>query len=191
MKTQRKEAETMGKRAGQGMPSLPGIPSPGSSKIKSGVDPIEEMAGALTDPIIVFPAGGWEQDLPQRLKNELPLRRLLHVYQCLNGKAEWDEATDIEALLYIYPASLAAPMSHDWARIYLYLGTKVMGDSFPQDIRVEALSDYEMGELRGLKRWIQKKKVEARRARRRQEKAEEKGRKAELEPAEYEQIRLL
>ena len=28
------------------------------------VDPIEEMVYALTDPIIVFPAGGWENDLP-------------------------------------------------------------------------------------------------------------------------------
>jgi len=43
------------------------------------VDPLEEMVYALTDPIIVFPAGGWENDLPERLKNELPLRRLAHV----------------------------------------------------------------------------------------------------------------
>ncbi|MFQ5827041.1 MAG: hypothetical protein ACE5IA_06765 [Dehalococcoidia bacterium] len=191
MKTERKEAEAMGKRAGQGMPSLPGIPSPGSTKTKSGVDAIEEMVGALTDPIIVFPAGGWEQDLPERLKNELPLRRLIHVHQCLNGKAEWDEATDIEALLYIYPASLAAPMSHDWAQIYLYLGTRVMGDQFPEDLGVETLSDHEMGELRDLKRWIRKKKVEARRERRHGRKAREKEARAELEPAKYEQMRLL
>ncbi len=53
---------------------------------KGKVDPIEEMVGALCDPIIVFPGGGWEQDLPERLKSELPLRRLIHVKLCFDGK---------------------------------------------------------------------------------------------------------
>ena len=151
------------------------------------VDPIEEMAGALCDPIIVFPGGGWEQDLPERLKTELPLRRLAHVHLCLNGKEKWDEACDLEALLYLYPASLFAPMSEQWARIYIYLGTKCMGEHFSEDIRQESLDPYDMGELLGLKRWIQKQKVKARKERRHQEKVQE---KAEVTPIKCEQTKL-
>ena len=154
---------------------------------KGKVDPIEEMVGALCDPIIVFPGGGWEQDLPERLKSELPLRRLIHVKLCLDGKEKWDEACDLEALLYLYPASLFAPMSEQWTRIYLHLGTKCMGDRCPEDIRQESLDPYDMGELLGLKRWIQNQKVKARKERRRKEKVQE---KAEVTPIECEQAKL-
>lgn len=111
--------------------------------------------------------------------------------KCSKGEAEWDEATDIEALLYLYPASLCAPMGEQWSRIYLYLGTKVMGDKVPEDIKQKELSDYDMGELRDLKRWIWRKKVEARKLRRHQEKAEAKAEKAEVVvTAEPEQFKL-
>ncbi|KKM25099.1 hypothetical protein LCGC14_1598380 [marine sediment metagenome] len=191
----------MGKRAGRGMSSLPGLPSPGPKRIKngvdpgptgikSGVDPMEELVGAICDSIIVYPSG-WEDTIPERWKNELPMHRLIHVSLCNHGKAEWDEATDLEAMLYMYPASLDFPLGEQWSRIYLHLGTKVMGDKFPEDLREETLSAYDEGALRDLKRWIQKKKVEARKARRRQEKAQDKERKAELEPAKYEMMRLL
>jgi len=36
------------------------------------VDPLEEMVYGLTDPTIVFPAGGWENDLPERPKTSSP-----------------------------------------------------------------------------------------------------------------------
>ena len=150
------------------------------------VDPIEEMVGALCDPIIVFPGGGWEQDLPEGLKKELPLRRLIHVKLCSDGKEKWDEACDLEALLYLYPASMVAPMSEQWTRIYLYLGTKCMGDRCPEDIRQESLDQYDMGELLGLKRWIRERKVKARKERRHQEKAE----KVEVVKVECEQTKL-
>lgn len=57
--------------------SMAGLPGLGTEKaetkgIAPGVDWIEETVGALTDPIIVFPGGGWEKDLPERLKKELP-----------------------------------------------------------------------------------------------------------------------
>ena len=171
----------------EGTPSLPGLPTspPG---IERGVDSIEEMVGALCDPIIVFPAGGWENDLPERLRNLLPLHRLAHVHQCLEGKAEWDEACDLEALLYLYPASLAAPMGEQWSRIYLYLGSKVMGEKFPEDIRRENLDEYDLGELRDLKRWIYKTKLKARKERQRQGKAEK---KTEVEPVKCEQLRIM
>ncbi len=146
-------------------------------------DPIEELAGALTDPTIVFPAGGWENDIPQHLKDRLPIDRLAHQMRCHKGEAQWDEACDLEALLYMYPRTMASPLSEQWTRIYLYLGTKVMGDKIPQDIKQERLSDYDMAQLRDLKRWIHKRKVKARRERR-------KGEKVEVVPAKVEYPRL-
>ena len=134
------------------------------------VDPIAEMVGAICDPLIVFPAGGWEETLPEELKKRLPLDRLLHNMLCSQGKAQWDEACDLEALLYMYPRTLAAPFSEQWTRIYIYLGTQVMGKKIPDDIRQDTLSDYDMEALRGLKQWIYKKKLQARRDRRRGEK---------------------
>lgn len=154
------------------------------------VDPIEESVGALFDPIIVYPAGGWENDLPEPLKKELPLHRMAHNMLCIRGKASWDEACDVEALLYLYPASLAAPMGHDWTQIYLYLGYKVMGSRMPEDVAQKTLTNYEMGMLRDLKRWIQRKKLEARKARRRQEKAEKPAKQQAVE-AEYEQMKMV
>lgn len=179
----------MGKRQ-EGKMSLPGLPAE-PAVAKSKVDPIEEMVGALTDPIIVFPSG-WEQDLPERLRNELPLRRLIHIHQCLQGEAKWEEACDLEALIYLFPASLAFPLGEEWTKIYLYLGTKVMGDKFPQDIKQETIPDYYDQDLRELKRWIRKKKVEARKERQRCQKEGKKDEeKAEVEPVECEQLKFL
>ena len=175
----------MGKRQ-EGM-SLPGMP-PGPAEPKSKADPIEEMVGALTDPIIVFPSG-WEDTMPEWMKQDLPIRRLAHIMKCLQGQANWEEACDLEALMYLYPASLAQPMGEEWTKVYLYLGTKFMGDKFPEDIRVEDLPSHYEHDLRDLKRWIQKKKVEARKERQRREKAEKKV-EAEVKPVQCEQLKF-
>ena len=92
--------------------------------------------------------------------------------RCNAGKAQWDEACDEEALLYMSPLTLEHPISEQWTRIYLYLGTKCLGPKLPEDVRQETLSQYDMAQLRDLKRWIYKKKIEARKARVRGEKAE-------------------
>ena len=155
-----------------------------ASKPTKEVDWIEEMVGALFDPLIVFPSG-WEDTIPENLKKELPLRRLAHLMLCNKGEASWEEATDLEALLYMYPLTLAHPISEQWTRIYLYLGTQVMGQKFPGDIRQESLSDYDMGELRDLKRWIYSQRVKARKERARGEKA-----KPKQEPVKYDQVRF-
>ena len=139
---------------------------------KGAIDPIEEMVGALFDPIIVFPSP-WQETIPEKLKQELPLRRLAHQMLCLKGDASWDEACDLEALIYLYPASLEAPMDHHWANIYLYLGTKCYGSSFPEDIRKEGLDSHESGMLRDLKCWLRKKKLEARKEKARKRKTEQ------------------
>ena len=38
---------------------------------------VDDIVGALCDPIIVFPAGGWENDLPDWIKPQITLERLI------------------------------------------------------------------------------------------------------------------
>src|SRR3990170_4038498 len=157
---------------------------PEAARDKSVDKEIEELVCALTDPLIVWP-GPWMDTIPEERRKELPLHRLVHLMRCNQGKAAWDEATDLEALLYMYPLTLEHPISEQWTRIYLYLGTRVMGQEFPGDIRQESLSDYDMGELRDLKRWIYRQRAKARKERARGEKTE-----AKQEPAKYDQLRF-
>ena len=146
---------------------------------------IEEMVGALFDVAVVYPSA-WMEDVKELpLHKELAQRRLVHLMLCNAGKAQWDEACDEEAMLYMYPRTMEAPLSEQWTRIYLFLGTRCLGPKLPDNVKQESLSDYDMAQLRDLKRWIYKKKVEARKARARGEKAE-----AKTEPAKAEQFKF-
>ena len=106
-------------------------------------------------------------------------------------KGDDDLATDVEALIYMYPRTLEAPLDRDWTEIYLYLGTKVMGGAMgkdvPEDIKIEKLTEYQERQLNDLKRWIrehQRKAVaERKRAERHQAKEEEAARRREEQPA--------
>ena len=120
--------------------------------------------GTLCAPIIVYPGGGWEQDLPKPLLDRLQIDRLANNMLCLKGDASWEEVCDTEALLYMYPRTMEEPLSEHWTRIYLYLGTKVM-QNVPDDIKMETLNDYDMRTLIDLKRWIRQKKVATRKDR--------------------------
>jgi len=154
---------------------------------------ISDIVGALTDPIIVYPGGGWENDLPDWIKPAITLERLIMNVTALKG--EEPTGTDAEALAYLFPACLSFPFTHDWTQIYLYLGSKVMQhhnpfkkeEPFPDDIKVESLDDGQMRDLNRLKAWIYKKRGEVRldreRAARRQEKEETAERKREAQPA--------
>ena len=128
---------------------------------------IDDIAGAICDPIIVYPGPGWERDLPPDLKKPVPLDRLIHTMLCLKRKASREECCDLEALLYLFRAAMAAPMPDRWNRVYLYLGAKVMGQAAPEGFAEEhgELSQTDMDDLQKLKRWVQQKKIEARKAR--------------------------
>jgi len=153
--------------------SFSGLPPvSGGAKVKESVDPIEEIVGALTDPMIAYPSP-WIDTIPEQMKKDLPIHRLMHLMLCTKGKADWEEACDLETLIYLYPAALEFPLDGDWAQIYFYLGTKYMGDKVPPELRVENLSDYEERLLRDLKRWIYQKKVKLRKERMRQKEAAE------------------
>ena len=140
---------------------------------------ISEIVGVFTDPIIVFP-GGWGDTLPEWLKGAITMERLEMNMKALKGKEM--TGTDAEACAYLYTASLTAPMDHDWSQIYLYVATKTYsrhkGGEVPEDIRVESLNDYQLGELNRLKGWIYRQRVKVReerdRASRRQEREEAK-----------------
>ena len=135
---------------------------------------IDALVGAITDPIIVF-TSPWMDTLPEWIKGEVKLQRLAQLM-----KGEEEVATDAEALAYMYPRALEAPLDPDWTGIYLYLGSRVMRDRMPDDIRKDSLNDYQMGLLMELKRWIYRQRVKARkergRAERRQARAEAKAR---------------
>ena len=148
------------------------------------VDPIEELVGAICDPIIVYPSQ-WAQDLPERLKEELPIHRLAHVKRCLEGEASWDEVCDLEALLYLYPRSLESPLGETWTNIYLYLGTKAMGN-VSEEVKVKTLTSYQESELRELKRWIRSQKLKSRKGERHQDKSKE----SKIIPIEAEQLKM-
>jgi len=149
---------------------------------------ISDIVGVFSDPIIVYPAGGWENDIPEKVKQQITLERLI---MCMRAaKGEEPTGTDAEALAYMYPRTMEAPLDRDWVDIYLYLGTKVMagaGIEMPEDIRKDSLDDYLMGKLNHLKAWIYGGRIQARldrdRAARRQEKEEEAERKKEAQPA--------
>jgi len=127
---------------------------------------ISDLVGTFTDPIIVYP-GGWGDTLPDWLKNAITLERLEMNIRASRG--EEPTGTDAEACAYLYAAGLTAPMDHDWSQIYLYVSTRTYsrhkGSQVPDDIRVESLNDYQLGELNRLKVWLYQQRAKARQER--------------------------
>ena len=134
---------------------------------------IDDIVGALTDPIIVCPSP-WQDTLPEWIKPAITMERLIENMKALKG--ETPTGTDAEVLAYMYPRSLEAPLDSDWTQIYLYVSTKVMSrhkeTEIPADIKVELLSDYQMQRLKELKDWIYEERVRLRQERRRAERAQ-------------------
>ncbi len=149
---------------------------------------VSEIVGCLTDPIIAFP-GGWGADLPDWLKTAITLERLVMNIRAHRG--EEMTGTNAEACAYLYTASLTNPIDSDWAQIYLYITNQVYsrhrskeGGILPEDIRVESISDYQMGELRRLKDWIYQRRTRARQERDRDERREKREEEVSKKKAE-------
>lgn len=134
---------------------------------------IDNLVGALTDPIIVMP-GGWGDTLPEWIKNQITLERLAGNMKTLKGAKP--TATDAEACAYLYTASLEAPIDSDWTQIYLYVAGKVVSRAkdtqIPDDIKVDSLNDYQMELLKDLKDWLYEHRIKVRQERRRVERAQ-------------------
>ena len=127
---------------------------------------VSDLVGTFTDPILVFP-GGWGDTLPDWLKGAITMDRLLANIRASRG--EEPTGTDAEACAYLYTAGLTAPMDHDWSQIYLYVASRTYarhkGGQVPEDIRVETINDYQMGELKRLKDWLYRQRVKVRQER--------------------------
>jgi hypothetical protein len=149
---------------------------------------VSDIVGIFTDPILVFP-GGWGDTLPDWIKTAITMDRLEISIRA--SKCEEETGTDAEACAYLYTAGLTAPMDHDWSQIYLYVSTKTYarhkGGEMPEDIRVEILTEYQMGELKRLKDWLYCQRVKVRqerdRANRRFEREEAEAQRKAEQPA--------
>ncbi len=155
---------------------------------------ISGIVGVFTDPIIVYP-GGWGEDLPKWLKDQITIERLfMNMEASRTGKMT---GTDAEASAYLMSASLEQPISHDWAEIYLYVAGKVIksnpnkepGFTMPKDIRVDQLNNSQMQNLNQLKDWIYDRRIKARedrdRAGRREQKEVAAAEREALQPAMF------
>ena len=144
---------------------------------------IDDLVGALCDPIIVYPSG-WQDTLPDWVKPQITLERLIMNIKVIK---EGDVPVgDTEALAYIYPRTMEAPMSEQWYRIYMYVFNQAMKfkkTEVPEDLKSEKLSDYDMQELNQLKRWIYERRVKHRKEKQRGERrqAKEEAEAKELE----------
>lgn len=98
----------------------------------------------------------WMQ-IPEYLNNLAKCHRILNSLQCVNDKI----ATEFDALVFLYTASLCVPFNTTWFNIYIYLFRKF----FPQHAKVidlpevESLDPYEVAKLTDLRRWIFKQQM--------------------------------
>jgi hypothetical protein len=151
---------------------------------------IDDIVGALFDPIIVMP-GGWGDDLPEWLKTRVTLERLAENIVATREGREIT-ATDAEAACYLFTASLTAPIGGDWTQIYLYVAGGEMKSQakseVPEDIKVEALTESQWRDLKELKDWIYRQRVKDRKEKtheeRRETKEEAKTKELETRPAQ-------
>ncbi len=145
---------------------------------------IDDIVGALFDPIIVMP-GGWGDDLPEWLRTRVTLERLGENIVALREGRDLT-ATDAEAACYLFTASLTAPMGSDWTQIYLYVAGGEMKDKMPEDIKVESLTESQWRDLKQLKDWIYQQRVKHRKEKQRGERREQRQAKEEAKVKELE-----
>ncbi|MBA7690174.1 hypothetical protein ES703_98698 [subsurface metagenome] len=147
---------------------------------------IDNLVGALFDPIIVFP-GGWatKDFIPEWLRNRITFDRMIEL-MVANKEGREPVGTDSEALAYMMPASMEAPMGHNWTQIYLHLATVVIDQEknkvVPDDIRVDKLDEMQQQDLHRLKRWIYETKLKHRAGRRKEIRQEIKEKEKEVSP---------
>lgn len=80
---------------------------------------VEELVYSICGTIVVADTG-WASSIPEWIMTQIKLERLTQNMLVLQGKAE-EEATDAEALAYLYTLTLSHPVSAITAEIYLFL----------------------------------------------------------------------
>lgn len=115
----------------------------------------------LISPIIVFKSA-WQDIIPKDILKNIKLSRLL----CSMQQEEMASLT--EALAYMMPRTYEAPMPTEWVNIYTWLGLQYAGQfknaeqlGAMKGIAPNELSEFEMGLLNNLRRWIYDKRRKA------------------------------
>ncbi len=131
------------------------------SNKKRSIDFVFNFMDCLTSPIIVFKSA-WQDTIPKDILKNIKLSRIL----CSMKQEEMASLT--ETLAYIMPRTYEAPMPTEWVNIYTWLGLQYAGQfknkeqlSAMTDIAPNELSEYEMGLLNDLRRWIYDKRRKA------------------------------
>jgi hypothetical protein len=112
---------------------------------------IENMVGALCDPIIVWP--GYENSLPDNIRGDITMHRLIQNLKGEKGVATWPEVC-----AYMMTASLDHPFPRDWVEIYEWAFAQYVGrDKIPEGgLRYlrEELDTQQQQDLMRLRVWI-------------------------------------
>ena len=114
---------------------------------------VDSIMYCLLAPFIGYPR--WEEVVSHH-KDRIILTRLGHGLEI----AETQQATEFETMLYLSSASLAMPMSHDWAEIYFHLFHR----QFPnqpaaEDIPNRELRPDQVEDLTRMRRWLYRTQV--------------------------------
>ena len=121
---------------------------------KEAEEHIEGLLMALAKPVVVMDPG-W--GVPDQLKADIKMERMIQL-----AKGEGGVATDAECLAYLSNASLCAPPSGPWFKIYMHLARKHMGDRAPDIFDGDCeLTEYEKRELDDLRHWLWKQSESA------------------------------
>ena len=125
----------------------------------------------LSGPIILHTAA-WADTLPAGIPAAIAVERLETVLAEYEAGQAGDLATPLEVVAYLYPRTLAAPLTPEWQQVYLWCGQEALPrhNKLPPDrplwqiLDSDApllLSDYERREfLLPLQRRIRRKVVE-------------------------------
>ena len=136
--------------------------TPNSAPAKGPDWVVDSIMYCLLAPLIGYP--GWE-DVVSQHKDRVILMRLGHGLEI----AETQQATEFETMLYLSSASLAAPMSHDWAEVYFHLFHRCFTNQpAAEDIPNRELRGDQVEDLTRMRRWLYRTQVD-------QLKAKEKG----------------
>lgn len=124
-------------------------------------DFVFDFMDCLASPIIVFKSA-WQDTIPKDILGRIKLSRII----CSMTKEKMASLT--ETLAYIMPRTYEAPMPTEWVNIYTWLGLQYVIQfknndqlSAMTEIAPSELSEYEIGLLNNLRRWIYDKRRKA------------------------------
>ena len=127
-------------------------------KIKMPTDRlVEDLVYSIMGTVIVADEG-WGADLPDWIGTKITLERMENNIRRARGE-KIEEATDAEAVAYLYTLSLKAPMARDMVNVYEYLVGKYA--TLPDGMGVAELDEQEKRMLSQLKRLLYKDSTRA------------------------------